>query len=436
MERNVTEYLHSLRGRGAKLGLGRVEALVKALGNPQEGYKSILVGGTSGKGSTTVMLSSILMSSGFRVGTFTSPHLSGLTERIMVDGERIPEKEFVRIVNIIKDTIEGLEEHPTFFEVITAAALLYFKERQVDYAVLEVGLGGRLDATRLASPVLSVITNVSLEHTKILGSTVKEIAGEKAGIIQEKGTLVTAAEGEALEAFGRICREKGSGILVVGIDIIYSREDAGLEGQRFSITVPDSKHEGFEIPLLGKHQLENAACAVAAAHALIDDISADAIRKGLRQVRWPGRMEVMQERPLVLLDCAKDPEAMRCLRETVEEDIPHDRIILVLGISSDKDIGRMVDIIAPIADETIITAHKVMERAAEPERIVEEVKRNSRRYTVIDDVKEAVKRAISMAGEGDLVLVTGSLFTVAEARELWDSEQNAWGRELNEIPEG
>lgn len=441
---DVTEYLYSLRNRGAKLGLERIRWLLEALGNPQKEFKSIIVGGTSGKGSTVAMLSSILTESGFKTGMFTSPHLSSLAERIAVDGKRIPDEELSRIVGKIKHTIGGVEadegfEHPTFFEVITAAAFCYFQEQRVDFAVLEVGLGGRLDATNVTSPLVSVITNVSLEHTRILGGSIQEIAREKADITHANGILVTAADGEALGVFEEICRERDSKMLRVGRDVRFTRLDSTIEGQRFKAEAPDKSY-GLFLPLLGRHQLENAACAIGAVYGLGlrgVEIQGKAVVDGLRKVRWPGRMEIMQQRPLVILDSAKDAKAMRRIRETVADDVEHQGMIVVLGISSDKNIGAMVDEIVPMSDGVVITAHKVMERAADPDVVAKEVERHSKEYVIVDDVGEAVKKALSLAKDSDLVLVTGSLFTVAEARKHWSGKTDEkWGTEFNEVPKG
>jgi len=420
---DITNYLYSLRNRGAKLGLERMERLVEALGSPQHHFRSIVVGGTSGKGSTVAMTASILQEAGFRVGMFTSPHLSNLTERIMVDGNEIQEKELERIVTDIRKTIEKMKgEPPTFFETITAAAFLYFKEQKVDFAVLEVGLGGRLDATRVASPVLSIITNISLEHTKILGDTVEKIAMEKAGIIEN--ILITAADDDASAVFEDVCKKKNSKMIRVGE---ISRKTSAMKGQEFSAIV-EGKEYHASIPLLGRHQLENAGCAIAAARAL--DIPEDAIRKGLGKVSWPGRLEIVQQHPLVVLDCAKDATAMKRLRESLD-DFEYEKLVLVLGISSDKDIKSMVNSIVPKADKVVITSHKVMERAADPAAIAKHI---TKEHIIIKDVKAATKNAISMAGKNDMVLVTGSVFTVADARGIWHEKKGRWGTDLNEIP--
>jgi len=438
----LKEYLHSLQNSGAKLGLERVKRLLKELGNPQDDFKCILVGGTSGKGSTVAMLSSVLSFSGNKVGRFTSPHLSSLTERIAVDGEQISIEQFSEVIGRIKQAIERMSvdpdfEHPAFFEVITAAAFLHFQEEEVDFAVLEVGLGGRLDATNVTNPLVSVITNVSLEHTRILGDTVEKIALEKAGIIKKNGILVTASQDKkVLSVFEKVCKERKSKILRLGKEILLKKSESSLAGQTFDVSVNGKTYHQLSIPLAGGHQLENAACALGAVHALDLQgilISEKGVKMGLRRVFWPGRLEIIQGEPLVILDCAKDPEAMKRLAETVET-LEFGKLVLVLGISSDKNIKKMVNAIVPNADLVIATAHKVMDRAANPKDISKEVGKLKKDCLVIDDVKEAVKKAISLAEEKDLILVTGSLFTVGEAREVWENKkEKSLGRDFNEV---
>lgn len=434
----VTNYLHSLNLLGGKLGLERIKRLLELMENPQEKFKSILVGGTSGKGSTVAMISSILQEAGFKVGTFTKPHLSSFTERIVINGKKIPEQDVMIIVEEVKTTIEKMKKdsrfkHPTFFEIVVATAFRYFEEQKVDLAVLEVGLGGRLDGTNVVNPLVSVITNVSLEHTKILGDTVLKIAKEKAGIIKKNGILITATEDdEVFSLFKKICEEKNSKISRVGEDIKFQRLSSDLNGQEFGI----NNYDNLCIPLLGNHQLFNAACAVGAIDALKSNdiiIPEETIRNGLKKIKWPGRLEIIQKNPLIVLDCAKDPVAMKKLREAVN-NFDYEKMILVISISSDKDIQSMMKEIIPISDLVILTKHKVTDRGVDPEILAKEVKKYSENFIILEDVKGAVKKALSLSTKKDMVLVTGSLFTVGEARELWFKEDTEWGRELNEVP--
>lgn len=424
----VISWLFSLRRFGSKPGLERISHLLRMRGDPHERFKAIHITGTNGKGSTTAMATSILRATGFSVGMYTSPHLSSFTERILVDGEPISVEEVVRLVEEIRPIAEEIGErpdlgHPTFFEVTTAMGFEYFAERGIDIAVVEVGMGGGLDATNVIHPLVSVITNVSLEHTEVLGKTVLEIAQKKAGIIKEGSELITAAEQpEVLRLFERICEERGSRMFVVGRDIECERLRHSLEGQWFNLKGLRGCYENLQMPLLGSHQLRNASCAVGAVEALSlhgIKIGEQSIREGLRKARWPGRLEVVQRRPLVVLDCAKDPKAAENLSRVVKEEFSYDRAIVVISISSDKDIPSMINSLSRVADQFIVTRHRVMRRAADPAIIAREIERNSKPYEVVESVGRAVERALEVADDGDMVLITGSVFTVGEARERW-----------------
>ena len=424
----VVEWLFGLHRYGSRPGLVNIRHLLDRMGDPHEGFKSIHVTGTNGKGTTTAMTASILKASGYSVGMFTSPHLSSFTERIVVNGRRIPPEDVVRIVDEIRPHIDEMVEtpdlrHPTFFEVITAIAFRYFSEQLLDFAVLEVGMGGKLDATNVVHALVSVITNVSLEHTHVLGSTVLEIAEKKAGIVKEGGVLVTATQDDAVcNLFKETCERVDSKILRVGEDITFKRLESSLDGQSFRLEGPNESYEELFIPLIGRHQLLNAAAAVGAVQALKFHeikIPGEAVKGGLRKVVWPGRMEVVQRRPLVLLDGAKDAEAAQAIKKTLLEEFPDRRRIAVVSMSSDKNIPEMIKHLAQATDHFIITAHQVMGRAAEPSVISEQIEKYNKPYEVETDVRRAVSRAEELAGEDGMVIVVGSVFLVGEAREIW-----------------
>lgn len=426
--KGVVEWLFGIQRFGSKLGLVNIRHLLGLLGNPHESFKSVHVTGTNGKGTTTAMIASILMAAGYKVGMFTSPHLSSFTERLVVNGEQIKPEDVVRIVGEIRPLVEQMDEdpdlrHPTFFEVITAIAFRYFNEQEVEFAVLEVGMGGKLDATNVVHALVSVITNVSLEHTYVLGDTVLEIAEKKAGIVKEGGVLITATEdNEVYHLFKEICERTGSRIFRVGTDIRFRRLESSMEGQRFYLDGLSNSFDGLFINLSGGHQLMNAATAVGAVEALgFHGISVpkEAIEKGLKEVRWPGRLELMQRDPLVVLDGAKDVEAARAVKEALLKDYDYDRLIAVVSFSSDKNIPEMIRHLAKAVDRFVITAHRVMGRAAEPTVIAAEVEKHMKPYEIVVDVKTAVKRAIDLAGRDDMVIVVGSVFLVGEAREIW-----------------
>ena len=421
------DYIQHLNMFGIKLGLGRIEHLLSLLGNPERSFRSILVGGTSGKGSTCVMLGSVLKEAGYRVGVFTKPHLWDFRERITINGKMISDRDFVRLAEKIKpfaDSIGKETESPTFFEFVTSLAFEYFREKKIDFAVLEVGLGGRLDATNVVVPDVSVITNVSLEHTDILGKTIEKITKEKAGIIKENGILVTGSDNpKVLGILKEICRERKARFIRA-----KKLENAKSfpNGNTFEF-----KGSRISVPLAGKFQLRNISCALTATNSLNMKIPATAIKKGLERVKWPGRFEIVNEKPLILLDGAKDQESLKSVQESLDL-LDYERLYTVLGVSNDKLIPQMVKEISRKTDFFILTKHKVTGRSTEPETLRKETEKHEKPFLIVNDVKDAVKKARQLANKNDLVLVTGSLFTVAEARELWFPVKTGMGREFNE----
>jgi dihydrofolate synthase/folylpolyglutamate synthase len=429
----ATEWLFGQRRSGRKRELKRVQHLLGQMGDPEKRFRSIHVTGTNGKGSTTAMVASILKAAGYRVGMFTSPHLSSFSERIVVDGEQIPADDVVRIVEEIMPLANRMSRDPeighlSFFEITTSIAFKYFAEREVDFAVLEAGMGGRVDATNIVHSLISVITNVSLEHTDTLGKTTLEIAKEKAGIIKDRGVLITATEDDGVfSLFKEICDRKRSKIFRVGSDIVFRKLSSSMEGQTFQLNGLVNRFDELFVPLLGDHQLLNAASAVGTVEALsFHDISIplEAIGEGLREVKWPGRLEIMQTQPLVVVDCAKDAEGARVLKETLRKEFVCDKLIMVVSVSSDKNIPAMIDQLAEVANQFIITSHSVMGRAADPVRIAEEVERHSKPYEIVTDAKTAVRRALEISSRSDMICVTGSVFLVGETRELWTKTSN------------
>jgi len=427
------EWLYNIRRFGSKLGLEFVIHLLNLMGNPHEDFKSIHIAGTNGKGSTTAMIASILRADGYRIGVYISPHLSSFTERIVVDGRQIPIEEVVRAVEAIRPHVDEMARdpelrHPTFFEVVTAMAFKYFSEKGVDFAVLEAGMGGKLDATNVIHSLVSVITNVSLEHTDVLGKTVSEIAERKAGIIKKGGVLLTAtADEEVFRLFREVCRRKGSRIFRVGRDIRFRKLCSNLQGQSFQLDGLHDRFDALYLPLIGDHQLFNAALAVGAVEALdyhSVNVSKKAIEEGLKSVSWPGRLEIMQRDPMVLLDCAKDVAATIALKKAVTKEFKYEKLIMVVSISSDKNIPGMIEQFVQFSDYFIITSHGVMGRASDPTLIANEIDNKTKPYEIAKDVKEAIKRAMELAGQDDLILVLGSVFLVGEARDLWIEPSN------------
>ncbi len=400
--------------------------LLGLLNNPQKGMHVIHVTGTNGKGSTSNMVASILTDAGYTVGLFTSPHLESFTERIQVNGEKIPEKDVARLATLIRPFVEKLNKepkrfHPLFFDIITAMAFTYFKERDINYVVLEVGIGGRLDATNIIEPDVSIITNVSLEHTEVLGDTVLKIAAEKGGIIKPGRPLVTATQDpDVLDYFKHRCDTLGSPLIHVGTHITFTKHEAGLDSQRFTIFTATTSYD-VELNLLGDHQMLNASAAVGAIELLSANgiiIPKDAIIDGLRSVRWPGRLEVMQRSPLVILDGAKDVAAIKTLVIALQS-FRHKRLIAVVSISSDKNIPEMISALAPVVDLFIVTTHSVMGRAADPSIITREIYKHDKLFQTAASTDEAIERALASAELEDMVIVTGSLLFVGEVRRRW-----------------
>jgi dihydrofolate synthase / folylpolyglutamate synthase len=429
---NVT-WWEETKKLGSKPGLESIETLLRLLGSPQDEYKSIHITGTNGKGSTSAIAASILRESGYRVGLFTSPHLSRWAESVNVDGEDIPVEEMEAVLGTVRlkvDELEGLGvRHPTHFEVLVAACFLHFMERQVDYAVIEVGMGGRDDATNVIPSSVSVLTNVSLEHTAWLGGTVEEIARVKSGILREGTAIVTAAaQPEVINVIETIAAEKNSELIRVGRAYVPIPSMIDLGSQGFHLVTPKGQINDLRIPLLGTHQVLNASCAVAAVRYLDDPkINEEAIREGLKKVVWPGRFEIVAWKPLVILDGAKDARAAERLKETIKTFLPGLDVFTIIAVSSDKDIASMVRSLADVTGRFIITEHRVKARTATIEQIEEAVQKTGVPYEIVVPVHSAIESAKEMALESDAILIAGSVFLVGEAREYWHPHSSRSG---------
>lgn len=413
--KGILEYLLSLERHGIKPGLGRVAALCRALGDPHSSFRSVHIAGTNGKGSVAAMTASVLSAAGLRTGLYTSPHLSRFNERISVSGRPITGRELEAAACEVRAALQKTGTGGvTFFEFTTAMAFLHFRKKLVDIAVVETGMGGRLDATNVVTPLVSVITNVGLDHAEWLGRTVKEIAFEKAGIIKPGVPVVTGETGRpALSVIRAAAKKASSPLFAIGRDF-HAQQKAGS----FSYSGLSGGLSGLMTTLHGPHQAKNAACALAAIELLRSAgvaVSAAAIRKGLKETRWPGRFETVSRRPLVILDCAHNPPGAKALAEALS-GVKRRRLILVAGIMADKDIGGIFRELAPLCDEVIVT-RPAGERAASLQVLVKAASRHGRPVSGVESVKEACKRAIKAASHGDAVCVTGSIFTVAEARE-------------------
>jgi dihydrofolate synthase/folylpolyglutamate synthase len=412
------EYLYSLQASGIKLGLSNISRLLDLIDNPQKKLKVIHIGGTNGKGSTAAIISSIMDSAGFKVGLYTSPHLIHFTERIKVNNREIPERRVAELTDFIYKRIANtdLVRNITFFEFTTAIALLYLLEQGVDLAILEVGLGGRFDSTNVVCPLLSIITNVSLDHQQYLGNTIRKIAFEKAGIIKEGIPVITAVtQPSALACIQEKCRNLRAVLYRVGRDIKARR----LPNGGFNYYGIKDKYCALRSNLKGRHQTTNAVIALGAIEVLKENgykIRDEAIYYGLENTGWPGRMEVVGKDPLVVLDCAHNPAGAKALKDAIKEGIfPFQKLILVMGIMMDKDFKSILSKLVPLADRVILTEPK-MDRAASCQILYKEIRKYHKEVNFVQDVKEAVSFAISLAQREDMVLITGSIFTVGEAK--------------------
>ena len=404
--------------------LRRVHELMSRLGNPHLKAKSVHITGTNGKGSVAVMVASVLTASGYTVGLYTSPHLHTWRERIKVDGEMISEGELVSLVERVKPEVEAVNRRAAYgeittFELLTALAFTRFGEKMVDFQVLEVGMGGRFDATSVINPEVCIITPISFDHTQVLGDTLAEIAGEKAAIIKPGCVAVIASQQEEAEkVIEAACSSRHAGLVKLGRDVIWEGLAYDSKGQQLRVRGRLDSHD-LSIPLLGQHQLENAATAVAALEVLAErgyKISRESIVSGLARVSWPGRLHVLSRHPLLVVDGAHNPGAARRLKESLERHFNYNRAILVMGASNDKDIAGVVSELYPLFRKAIVTRAD-HPRAAAPERIAVEFKQRGVDVQVTGGIAEAMAAAVAMAGEGDLICVVGSLFVVAEAIE-------------------
>jgi dihydrofolate synthase/folylpolyglutamate synthase len=413
--------------------LARIEQLLDRLGNPHHAFKVVHVAGTKGKGSTCRMIESVLSAAGYHTGLYTSPHLHTFRERIQVSGNLIERNTVAALVDELEPHIAAAPGL-TYFEIVTAMGLLYFARQQVEIAVVEVGLGGRLDATNVVTPQVSVITSLSYDHTAWLGNTLAQIAFEKAGIVKPGVPVVSAPQQpEALDVIERTCAERKSPLVLIGRDWLYAPGRIEADGQWFARVRPDwyksfaPRPEFYWIPLLGRHQIVNATAALAALDVLRSQrlsIGPDAVERGLREARWLARMEVLSREPLVVTDGAHNGESAQRLQAALQEWFPNCKWTLIFGASSDKDFDAMFDALLPVSSRVILTrAHSA--RAASPERLSERMSAHNVLSAIADSVADALDAALRWPSKDSGVIITGSLFIAAEAEEAWAARVGA-----------
>lgn len=426
------DYLYGLQKYGIKLGLDNTIRLLSLLRNPQESFKAIHVAGTNGKGSTSAMMASVLRAAGFRTGLFTSPHLVSFTERIKVDEEEIKEAEVIELTDEIKEIINSSqcsEFNPTFFEFVTAMAFSYFRRKGIEWAVIETGMGGRLDATNILLPEVSVITNISLDHKEFLGQTLKEVAAEKAGIIKHGIPVVSSSQDSGVMD---VIKDKVSSEGVVlheyGRDFVSLLRGSDIQGITFDYKGKNSL-DGLYVPLCGIHQIENASAAIKAIELIMEreSIYPDSIRQGLANTEWHGRLELIRKpgkKYDILIDGAHNPSAAGRLSEALKSYFApqYNRIILIFGIMSDKDIKGIMEPLLPIASEIIVTAPDYG-RSASPEKLAETARSLGFKPAPVNSVKDALDTAVKRAensavADSHLIVITGSFYTIGEAKTI------------------
>jgi len=427
------EYLFGLQRMGARMGTATVASLLARLGDPQNSYPSVLVAGTNGKGSTSVMLASILREAGLKVGLYTSPHLVRFEERIVVGGKEIPPDDVARLASIVQEQAEqmvargGDQEQPSFFETATAMAFRHFEEQAVDVAVLEVGMGGRLDATGIVDAITCLFTPIGLDHQQYLGASVEEIAGEKAGILKSGSRALTAPQSpEVMRVLRRYAAIRGA-TLFEAEQMWRPLEGAGDTMSLVSGMDPSKRIEGLTISLAGRHQWTNATLAVAAAtrlpgfHERIDD---EAIRRGLAGARWPGRCEVVSDHPTLLLDGAHNPAAAQVLRNFLLENYTSKgrKVVMIFGAMQDKDLSGIMQPLFSCASRVIITRAETP-RAADPALLEAVARRHHASVLRAPSLSAALSAAHQVAGEDGVICVTGSLYLVGDVKSLLDGQE-------------
>jgi dihydrofolate synthase/folylpolyglutamate synthase len=417
--RQSIDYLFGLQKFGIKFGLNSTENILAQVGSPHRKLRCIHIGGTNGKGSTAAMLSSILKQHGFKVGLYTSPHLVRFTERFRINDEEASSERILDVFERIRGVLDD-REPPTFFEVVTAMGFLYFVEEEVDWAIIEVGMGGRLDATNVIEPKVSIITNVAYDHQEYLGNTLSAIAREKAGIIKEKTPVITGARQPVVVGVLKATSSKHHAPLFrLGTDFRVRRN---TEGGSFQYQGLRRRWPSLEVNLIGPHQAGNAAMALAALEVLEKEgelaIDPAAVERGLCNVYWPARLEVLEKDPLIVLDGAHNPPGAESLRDSLKNCFKYRHLHLVIGIMADKDIRGILRRLLPLAETAIFTQPRYT-RAANPENLRRLARPYIQKHYVIPDLASAIQQAKQLAGPDDLICITGSLYFAGEVKELF-----------------
>lgn len=422
------KYLDNTARFGMELGLDRTREILKFLGDPQEKIKLVHIAGTNGKGSTTAMISNILIEAGYKVGMYTSPYIEEFEERIQINNNNITKDDLAKMISEVSEAVEHVKKQgfsdPTYFEIVTCAGLLYFERKKVDIGVIEVGLGGRLDSTNVINPILSIITSISYDHTRILGDTLEEIAYEKAGIIKENIPLVLyPVQEKCIKVIEKVCSEKNSRMIKVNkkdgeLIEIYKTSEEGIPYQYIKVSA--SENYDVKLSLLGEHQILNCAVVINAVEELINQgikIDNNHIIKGLMKVKWPGRLETLSVIPKVVIDGAHNVGAIEYLSKNISTYFEYENLTLILGILSDKNVEDMVKAIVPLASRVIaVTPHS--ERGEKAGELLEIISRYNSNCETIEDYNEAFNKSLSYSNSKDMILATGSFYMIGDMRKI------------------
>ena len=409
-------YIHSVCWKGSIPGLGRTQTLLKKMGNPEKKLKFVHIAGTNGKGSTAAMTASILRKAGYRTGLYTSPYIYRFHERMQVDGVEISDEELAEVTEYVKPLADSMEESPTEFELVSCIAFEFFCRKNCDIVVLEVGMGGALDSTNvIETPEVAVITNIGLDHTEYLGDTVEKIAETKSGIFKQGGHAVVYRSTPSVEAvFERVCAEKNVSLKKADFDSLRLVQHS-LEGQVFDC----GQRKNLVLPLLGDHQLHNASVVLAVVDTLIEEgwkISEENIRDGIRDVRWPGRFDIVSRKPLFIIDGGHNPQCIEALVKNIQDYLAGKRVIALTGVLADKDYADMYRPVMPLVDRFVcITPPNP--RKLEAEQLARYLREIGAEATACETVAQGVDLAIKLAGEDGVVLCFGSLYSIGAIRD-------------------
>ena len=422
--KEALDYIHNTNKFGVVLGLENITKLLDLMGNPQKDLKFIHVAGTNGKGSTASYITNVLRRADYEVGFFTSPFLEVFNERIRINDQNIPDDDLAEVTETTKDAVDKMLDqgfsHPTEFEIVTAIAIEYYKRKQVDYVVLEVGMGGRYDSTNvIEKSVISVLVPIAMDHIDILGDTLGKIAYEKAGIIKENGLVVSYPQDpEAKKVVEEVAKEQNAELITVPTENLNVTEMNEL-GSKFDFKYNGHEFKDLQIRLIGKHQAFNASTALTVLLTLKDKgeikLTEEQIRVGLEETRWIGRLELLNTNPRFIIDGAHNMQGIEALKKTIDEVFVYDRLILGLGILADKDVENMIAEMAPVGDEIIVTTPNIF-RAMEAEELGTRISKYNKNYTVEPNIERAIDLALEKAGENDIILFSGSLYLIGDVR--------------------